>query len=128
MLATYGLRPHELWHVTGIDEKGWLTVPGGPDANDAGQALLTKTRTHHVTPVPAEWVEDFQLKKNFEKYQSELRNRWEIQWGVVKNEGQANEITVPVNNDDLGHYLYKQFTMRGTQQLFCDLKVGKGRD
>jgi len=37
-------------------------------------------------------------------------------------------ITVPINNDDLGQYLYKQFSMRGTQQLFCDLKVDKDQD
>jgi hypothetical protein len=25
-IATYGLRPHELWHAEGIDRQGWITL------------------------------------------------------------------------------------------------------
>jgi len=28
LIATYGLRPHEAWHATGIDSTGWIEIPG----------------------------------------------------------------------------------------------------
>jgi hypothetical protein len=46
-IATYGLRPHELWHAEGIDEDGWLTIPGD---------LRTKTARHFAPPAPSGWL------------------------------------------------------------------------
>jgi hypothetical protein len=36
-IATYGLRPHELWHAEGIDGQGWISIPGD---------MKTKTGEH----------------------------------------------------------------------------------
>jgi integrase len=128
MLCTYGLRPHELWHVVDMDDRGWITVPGGPQADLQGRALLTKTSTHHVPPVPSEWVQEFKLKERFDEYRMRLRDRWKIQWGAIRNEGEEDEIVVPINNGRLGQYLHKQFSLRGVQKLFCEKLDGSGTD
>ena len=55
LLATYGLRPHELWHLELEDlrEGGW-TIQVGHN---------TKTGIRKVWPYPAEWIEQCQLRQ-----------------------------------------------------------------
>ena len=54
LLAAYGLRPHELWHLDleALREGEW-TIQVGQN---------TKTGTRKVWPYPAEWVERCQLR------------------------------------------------------------------
>jgi hypothetical protein len=54
-IATYGLRPHELWHAEGIDDQGWISIPGD---------MKTKTGEHFAPAVPDAWVERYGLRAN----------------------------------------------------------------
>ena len=112
-LATYGLRPHELWHAHCPDWQGWITVPGD---------LLTKTHTHHAPPVPAAWVDRYRLRERWSEMHAQLLRRWPIRWH--HNGG----VSIPVNNDRLGQYLYKQFTLRGLLRLEATVADGDGSD
>lgn len=93
LIATYGLRPSEAWHAEGIDQEGWITIPGEG---------LTKTNRHYAPPVPRAWVERYQLRENFERYQGEILKRWPIKW-----EERAGGIRIPVNNSRVANYLYR---------------------
>ncbi len=96
--ATYGLRPSEAWHVEKIDEDGWITVPGPP---------FCKTARHHAPPVRREWLERYQLRENFEKYQRELNERFPIVWD--ERRGQR----IPTNNSVASNAVF-QMMERGT--------------
>lgn len=103
LIATYGLRPSEAWHVEKIDEHGWIVVPGEG---------LTKTDRHFAPPQPAAWVERYGLKENFEKYQTELNERWSIRWS------DRNGLMVPVNNSQVTNSLYKQISQEKVSRLY----------
>ncbi|MGB0873623.1 MAG: hypothetical protein ACPGSE_00070 [Synechococcus sp.] len=92
MCATYGLRPHEAWHAEGIDDNGWVVVPG----------FVTKTGRHIAPPVPAAWLERYKLRENFARYQAELNARWTIRW--ENRQG----VRIPVNNPQVSGLLYKR--------------------
>lgn len=92
LIATYGLRPSEAWHAEGIDAQGWITVPGDG---------LTKTARHFAPPVPAHWLDRYQLRENFEKYQKELNGRWRIRWEDRKG------LLIPVNNSGVTNSLWR---------------------
>lgn len=92
LIATYGLRPSEAWHAEGIDERGWLTIPGEG---------LTKTRRHYAPPVPQAWVARYCLRDNFSQYQNQLRQRWPIKWE------ERDGLQVPTNNSGVASYLLK---------------------
>jgi integrase len=113
LIAAYGLRPSEAWHVLPIDRHGWITVPGDQ---------LTKTATHVAPALPMAWVERYHLRDRFEEMQQRLRQRWRIQWTQLG--GQA----VPNNNTSLSNYLYKQFQLRGTPKLWARAWEGDGQD
>ena len=66
-IATYGLRPHELWHAEGIDEQGWISIPAD---------MKTKTGEHFAPAVPAVWVERYGLRENWSAFHSQLNARW----------------------------------------------------
>jgi integrase len=113
LIATYGLRPSEAWHVLPIDEHGWITVPGDQ---------LTKTATHVAPALPMAWVERYRLRAQFEQRQQELRQRWRIQWTDLGGR------QVPNNNTALSNYLYKQFQLRGQAKLWAKAWEADGQD
>lgn len=91
LIATYGLRPSEAWHAERIDADGWIVIPGDG---------LTKTERHIAPPQPADWLERYQLKENFKKYQAEVNERWPIVW-----EDRAG-LRIPTNNSVVTNALY----------------------
>jgi hypothetical protein len=113
LIATFGLRPSEAWHVLPIDEHGWITVPGDQ---------LTKTATHVAPALPMAWVNRYRLRNDFEQRQQELRRRWRIQWTELGGR------QVPNNNTALSNYLYKQFQLRGQAKLWAKAWEGDGQD
>ena len=72
MVAVYGLRPSELWHLKGINEKGFVYVPAKP---------ICKTFRHPALACPIDWIEEFGLRKNFDRFHAELISRYKIEWG-----------------------------------------------
>lgn len=92
LIATYGLRPSEAWHAEGINEQGWITIPGEG---------LTKTKRHYAPPVPPAWLERYQLRENFERYQAELNERWKIKWE------ERGGVLIPTNNPVVSNALYQ---------------------
>jgi len=99
LITTYGLRPSEAWHAEGINEKGWLVIPGDGK---------TKTARHIAPPVPADWLDRYQLKENFHKHQAMLNRRWPIRWE------DRDGLLIPVNNTQVSQSLYKRF---GTEEI-----------
>jgi hypothetical protein len=56
MVATYGLRPHEVFHLECLpDAEGWIQIGG---------AERTKTGFRPVMPAPLAWVERYGLREN----------------------------------------------------------------
>lgn len=108
LIATYGLRPHEAWHATGIDSTGWIEIPGDGK---------TKTCNHTAPPVPSKWLERYKLRDNFERFSTELNERWKVKW--VENRG----VSVPVNNHALTQMLYKEL-VRKKNKLWVDMPEG----
>lgn len=92
IIATYGLRPSEAWHVEGIDDDGWITIPGDGK---------TKTKRHIAPPVPSAWLERYQLRENLERYQRELNERWKIKW--IERDG----VRIPSNNSEVSNSLWR---------------------
>lgn len=93
LIATYGLRPSEAWHAEGIDDEGWIFIPGDG---------LTKTEEHEAPPILSEWVERYKLKENFELYQKQINNRWPIVWEDRKGQ------MIPTNNSVVSNALYRR--------------------
>ena len=83
MVATYGLRPHEVWHVDGLpDDNGLITVGVA-----ARHIKVTKTGFRAAVPLPAAWVERYELGgSNGEQRLAELRGRYKPKY--VNEEGQ----------------------------------------
>jgi integrase len=113
LIAAYGLRPSEAWHVLPIDADGWITVPGDQ---------ITKTATHVAPAVPMAWVERYRLRERFAAMQEALRQRWRIHW--IDLGGRR----VPNNNTSLSNYLYKEFQLRGLTKLWARAWEGEGQD
>lgn len=115
MVATYGLRPSEAWHVVKIDAKGWAEIPGPP---------LCKTARHIAPPVPRAWVDRYQLRDNLAAMQKALNKRWPIRWEKSK----ASSLLVPVNNSQVSHYLWSELYHNRTERLLADAVGGNGQD
>jgi len=83
MVATYGLRPHEVWHIAELpDANGLITIGVA-----ARHIKVTKTGFRVALPLPAEWVERYQLGGvNGEQRLAELRRRYVPKF--VNEEGQ----------------------------------------
>jgi integrase len=83
MVATYGLRPHEVWHIAELpDEQGMLSIGVA-----ARHIKVTKTGFRVALPLPGEWVERYQLGgANGEQRLEQLRNRYVPKF--VNEEGQ----------------------------------------
>lgn len=103
MIATYGLRPSEAWHVVEIDDDGWATIPGEG---------ATKTDTHFARPVPAHWVERYGLRENLEKYHQKLNARWTIKWE------ERGGLRIPTNNSVVSNALYQELETERIPRLY----------
>ena len=116
--ATYGLRPHELWHMEGMTKEGWLIIPGGPKPDADGRCWKTKSKaTHECPPIPHAWLDRYKLRENLEPFQQALRDRWAVKWAPIYKENNAGEMvntgfTMPANNNQLGQYPAKLFQQR----------------
>jgi integrase len=102
MIATYGLRPHEVWHVDGLpDEHGLITVGVA-----ARHIKVTKTGFRAAMPLPARWVERYQLGgANAEQRLAELRSRYKPKY--VNEDGlpfqpERDQVKRCDNNERLG--------------------------
>jgi integrase len=73
MLATYGLRPHELDDCEFIDLKHRLKVPDE-----------TKTGFRTVVPFPADWVELFELRSERRRFKTSTKPHATSQWLSAK--------------------------------------------
>ena len=83
MVATYGLRPHEVWHIAELPDANGLISIGVA----ARHIKVTKTGFRVALPLPAEWVERYQLGGvNGEQRLAELRRRYVPKF--VNEEGQ----------------------------------------
>ena len=102
MIATYGLRPHEVWHVDGLpDEHGLITVGVA-----ARHIKVTKTGFRAAMPLPARWVERYELGgTNGEQRLAELRSRYKPKY--VNEDGlpfqpERDQVKRCDNNERLG--------------------------
>jgi integrase len=102
MVATYGLRPHEVWHIDGLpDEHGLITIGVA-----ARHIKVTKTGFRAAVPLPASWVERYQLGgANGEQRLAELRARHKPKF--VNEDGQPfdperDQVKRCDNNERLG--------------------------
>ena len=102
MIATYGLRPHEVWHVDGLpDEHGLITVGVA-----ARHIKVTKTGFRAAMPLPASWVERYALGgANGEQRLAELRSRYKPKY--VNEDGlpfnpERDQVKRCDNNERLG--------------------------
>lgn len=112
-IATYGLRPHELWHAEGIDDQGWISIPGD---------MKTKTGEHFAPAVPEAWVERYRLRDNWDRFHSELNARWTVRFAQISG------VEIAVNNAAVSNSLYKEFQARGLQKLWAPVADGEGMD
>ena len=83
MVATYGLRPHEVWHIAELpDAQGMVSIGVA-----ARHIKVTKTGFRVALPLPASWVERYRLGGvNGEQQLEELRRRYVPKF--VNEEGQ----------------------------------------
>ena len=112
-IATYGLRPHELWHAEGIDEQGWISIPGD---------MKTKTGEHFAPAVPEAWVQRYRLRDNWDRFHRQLNARWTVRFA------QLSGVEIAVNNAAVSNSLYKEFQARGLQKLWAPVADGEGMD
>jgi integrase len=112
-IATYGLRPHELWHAEGIDSQGWISIPGD---------MKTKTGEHFAPAVPEAWVERYGLRENWERFHGQLNGRWKVRFAEVSG------VRIAVNNVAVSNSLYKEFQRKGLQKLWAPVADGEGMD
>ena len=112
-IATYGLRPHELWHAEGIDEQGWISIPGD---------MKTKTGEHFAPAVPAVWVQRYGLREHWSAFHSQLNARWTVRFAEVSG------VMVAVNNVSVSNSLYKEFQRKGLAKLWAPASDGEGMD
>ena len=126
----YGLRNCELHHVTIMAEdrpdegiyKGHIYVPG---------TWRTKSFEHYVWPLYESWIDEFDLIKDFEEMQDELKSR--VKMKIVSafdkkkawKEGNPMDIGVCINNRVLGGWITKR--MRDyLPHLMCNVPDASG--
>ena len=102
MVATYGLRPHEVWHIAELpDGQGMMSIGVA-----ARHIKVTKTGFRVALPLPAAWVERYQLSgANGEQRLEQLRARYQPKF--VNEEGQPFDLERDLvkrcdNNERLG--------------------------
>lgn len=90
MVATYGLRPHEVFHLEGLpDADGWIQVGGSE---------RTKTGFRPVMPAPFEWVDRYGLREDLA--------------GALPWKPQYGPNGICINNQYLGGQLGRSMRMR----------------
>ena len=111
--VNYGLRNHELHHASLIEKsnieeglyKSHLYVPG---------QWRTKSFEHYVWPLYPDWIEQFNLMRDFQEMQNQLRERVKIKIVSAFNksekwvEGNPQDPGVCINNRDLGSWITKK--------------------
>ena len=111
--VNYGLRNHELHHASLIEKsnieeglyQGHLYVPG---------EWRTKSFEHYVWPLYPDWNEKFNLMRDFQEMQNQLRNRVKVKIVSAFNksekwvEGNPQDPGVAVNNRVLGSWITKR--------------------
>nr|WP_231597906.1 hypothetical protein [Synechococcus sp. CBW1002] len=112
-IAVFGLRPHELWHAEGIDDRGWISIPGD---------MKTKTSEHFAPAVPEAWLERYQLRQNWDLFHGQLNARWTVRFAEISS------VRIAVNNVAVSNVLYKEFQHRGLQKLWAPRAEGAGMD
>ena len=112
-IATFGLRPHELWHAEGIDEKGWISIPGD---------MKTKTGEHFAPAVPEAWLDRYQLRQRWQSCHAQLNARWTVRFKEISG------VRIAVNNVAVSNALYKEFQHKGLQRLWAPTADGTGMD
>ena len=102
MLATYPLRPHELWHIQ--------SLPGQDPANPSWIEITenTKTGARAALPCPEKWVWRYKLNdiSNAEVMLQRLKEKHPIQ---IAENSETGELMV-VNNKTLGGYVSHWFS------------------
>jgi integrase len=136
MIATYGLRPHEVWHIDGLPDRHGLITVGVA----ARHIKVTKTGFRAAVPLPAEWVERYRLGgTNGEQRLAELRARYKPKF--VNEEGQPfdaerDQVKRCGNNERLGaiccHKLRSsdaraEFELRHKLYAWVELAAADGR-
>lgn len=102
MIATYGLRPHEVWHIDSLpDDNGLITIGVA-----ARHIKVTKTGFRAAVPLPDRWVQRYDLGgSNGEQRLSELRARYKPKFvnedGVVF-QPERDQVKRCDNNERLG--------------------------
>ncbi len=116
MVAAYGLRPSELWHLQGINEDGFVLVPGKP---------LCKTTMHPARATPIDWVETFSLRENFEEFHAELTSTYKIKW-----DKDVTGRSIPLNNSQVADAGLAQQLCRGNVPplMGSSWEMGPGSD
>jgi len=111
--VNYGLRNHELFHAKSIKTscieeglyEGHLYIPG---------KWRTKSFEHFVWPLYPDWIEKFNLIKDFDEMQDRLKSRRKIKIVSAFNksekwvEGNPQDPGVCINNRDLGSFITKR--------------------
>ena len=111
--VNYGLRNHELHHASLIEKsnieeglyQGHLYVPG---------EWRTKSFEHYVWPLYPDWNEQFNLMRDFQEMQNQLRNRVKVKIVSAFNksekwkEGNPQDPGVCINNRVLGSWITKR--------------------
>ena len=111
--VNYGLRNHELHHASLIEKsnieeglyKSHLYVPG---------QWRTKSFEHYVWPLYPDWIEQFNLMRDFQEMQNQLRERVKIKIVSAFNksekwvEGNPQDPGVCINNRVLGSWITKK--------------------
>ena len=136
MVATYGLRPHEVWHIDGLpDGNGLITVGVA-----ARHIKVTKTGFRAAVALPAAWVERYELGgANGEQRLAELRSRYKPRY--VNEDGQPfdperDQVKRCDNNERLGavccHKLRScdakaEFELRGKLYAWVETAPGQGK-
>jgi integrase len=136
MIATYGLRPHEVWHIGSLpDGNGLITV-----GEAAHHIKVTKTGFRAAVPLPAAWVERYELGgARGEQCLAELRSRHRPKY--VNEEGQPfdgerDRVKRCDNNERLGavccHKLRSydaraEFELRNRLYAWVETVPGDGR-
>ena len=114
MMINYGLRNHELHHISPITKAskkddmqgGWVFIPAGH---------RTKSKLEHwVWPLYPSWIKRYKLDKNFEEMQAKLwmKARPKIVSALDKtmpwDKSNDNDLGVCDNNDYLGSWITKR--------------------
>ncbi|MFN9622141.1 MAG: hypothetical protein ACK587_04815, partial [Cyanobacteriota bacterium] len=122
MIATYGLRGHEVWHIDRLP--GEVEADGGVievgSFQSQGDGSETKTGHRFALPLPAEWLERYQLNdlSNARTMLAELRRRHPI-----KTAERADGTVQFFNNGDLAIVLAHWLRNKGREDREIPVKL-----